>query len=315
MSTIETAARTRRVRPLVSPTRRVMIWAGVILPILGFAAAIVLLWGRAVRPVDLALLAFFYLFTGFGISVGFHRLFTHRAFETTRPIAFLLGVGGSMAVQNPLFLWCAIHRTHHHHADKEGDPHSPWLHGDSWIDRLRGLLFAHVGWLFHKLPRVARRTIADLEADPMFRTIDRLYPLWILLGLLIPAAIGGLVSMSWTGALLGLIWGGLARVFLMHHVTWSINSVCHMFGYRNFRSPDRSGNVRLFAWLGFGEGLHNNHHAFLRSARFAYRRGELDPGWLLIRTLQKLGLAWDVILPTERQVEARRVDAPRRKPA
>lgn len=289
---------------------RVVTAIAVGLPFVGFLAAIVLFWGSGVRPIDLALLVAMYLATGFGITVGFHRLFTHRSFAAPRPVAYLLAILGSMAVQGPLFQWVATHRRHHQHSDEEGDPHSPHLHGDSVLGAIKGMLHAHMGWMVERRQHAVGRYVGDLRKDEGLHTISRLFPLWVAIGLLLPALVGGLASMSWEGALLGFLWGGLARVFLGHHVTWSINSVCHIWGSRPFRCGDESRNNALFGVLAFGEGWHNNHHAFPTSARHGLRWWQFDSSWLMIRAMSLVGLAREIKVPTEERIAAKLAESP-----
>ena len=209
---------------------RLLNLTAVILPFLGFAAVVVSLWGRGFHWVDCGLLLGMYVLTAVGITVGYHRLFTHRAFETNRMVQFVLAVLGSMAVEGPLLKWVAIHRCHHQHSDKHEDPHSPHEQGDGFLGVLRGLWHAHMGWFFEPDPPNLPHYVKDLHQSGLLRTASSLFPLWVALGVLIPAALGGLLTGTWMGVLSGLLWGGLARIFLVHHVTWSINSICHLWG-------------------------------------------------------------------------------------
>jgi len=275
--------------------------AGVLIPPLGLVAAIVLLWNRAVDGIDLALLGGSYLVVGLGVTVGYHRLLTHRSFQTHKPLEYAFAILGSMALQGSVLDWVSDHRKHHAHTDEEGDPHSPHVgHGTG----LRGLVHAHVGWLFETHGQADyRRYAPDLYEDPRMKRISKLFPLWALLSLALPALLGGLLHGSLTGALQGLVWGGLVRVFFLHHVTWSINSVCHFFGRRRFELDDHSTNVGWLTLPSLGEAWHHNHHAFPRSAAHGLRPWEIDPSALVIRGLRRLGLAWNVVLiPRERQV-------------
>jgi len=238
--------------------------------------------------------------------VGYHRLFTHRSFKTPRPVAALLATLGSMAVEGPLLHWVAVHRRHHQHSDEHDDPHSPHAHGTTLWGIARGMWHAHMGWLMQAPPRGLVRYVGDLRRDTMIRRMSRLFPLWVLLGLLIPAVLGGLLTMSWTGVLLGFIWGGLVRIFLVHHVTWSINSVCHIWGSRPFQCHDESRNNPIFGVLAFGEGWHNNHHAFPTSARHGLRWWQIDVSYLVIRGMALVRLAHDVRVPTADRVAAKR---------
>ncbi|QYK46950.1 MAG: fatty acid desaturase [Phycisphaeraceae bacterium] len=278
----------------------------VVAPVIGFAVAMVLLWGGVFNFTYLAIMVGMYLVTGFGITIGFHRYFTHKSFDTSRPMAALLGVAGSMAVQGTLLDWAATHRSHHQHSDHEDDPHSPHNHGGGIVGVLKGAWHAHVGWFLKGVQVRDRKYVVDLVKDPMVRRISALFPLWALLGLIIPAIIGGLVMMSWNGALLGFLWGGLVRVFLVHHVTWSVNSVCHLWGSRPFRSHDHSRNNPIFGVLALGEGWHNNHHAFPASARHGLRWWQFDASYIVIRTMAALGLASNVRVPSRERMESKR---------
>jgi stearoyl-CoA desaturase (delta-9 desaturase) len=290
-------ARPNETSKRISRLARLVYAVGLLLPFLGLVAGIVLLWGRGFGWVELGLLLGMYALTGLGISVGFHRLFTHRAFDTHPVIQFILGVLGSMAVQGPLLRWAAYHRLHHQHSDQPDDPHSPHHYGSGLLNLLRGLWHAHVGWFFQSDPPNLSRYVKDLCQSAMLRTVSALFPVWVLLGLLVPALLGGLLIGGWIGVLLGLLWGGLARIFLVHHVTWSVNSVCHLWGRQPFRVHDHSKNNFLFGVLALGEGWHNNHHAFPTSARFGLRWWQIDVGYWTIRALAVLGLARNVRLP------------------
>jgi stearoyl-CoA desaturase (Delta-9 desaturase) len=277
---------------------------GAVVPFLAFIAAIVLLWNRIVDWSDLALFAGMYVLTGLGITVGFHRLLTHRSFQTHKATEYVFATLGSMAVQGPVIAWVADHRKHHAHTDEEGDPHSPHVgRGDGVIGALRGLWYAHMGWLFDAHGRAeAERYARDLVEDRGMRFLSRWFLSVAALGLLIPAGLGYLLDGTLKGALTGLLWGGFVRIFMLHHVTWSINSVCHFFGRRRFAIEDQSTNVFWLAPFTFGEGWHHNHHAFPRSARHGLRWWELDPTGLLIRAMRRLRLAWNVVeITPERQ--------------
>jgi stearoyl-CoA desaturase (delta-9 desaturase) len=269
----------------------------VIVPVLGLVAAVVFLWGRGFSWVDLGLLLGMYAATAVGITVGFHRLFTHRSFETNRAVQFVLAALGSMAVQGPLLKWVAFHRRHHQHSDTHDDPHSPHHHGAGPLGLLRGLWHAHLGWVLHPDPPNLSRYVKDLRQSRLLRYVSALFPLWVLAGLAIPTVLGGVLTLSWSGALLGLVWGGLVRIFLVHHVTWSVNSVCHLWGGRAYRAADESRNNFLFGVLALGEGWHNNHHAFPTSARHGLRWWQLDVSYWIIGALAWARLAWDVKLP------------------
>lgn len=288
---------------------RMINLSAVVIPFVGLLTAIVLLWGVAFDWVYLALFAGMYLATAIGITVGYHRLFTHCSFKTPKPVAAVLAVMGSMAVEGPVLEWVAIHRRHHQHSDHEEDPHSPHGHGGGVLNTLRGMWHAHVGWMLRLHPRGLARYNGDLRKNKMIRRISSLFPLWVVLGLLMPAVLGGLLTMSWLGVLLGFIWGGLVRVFMVHHVTWSINSVCHIWGAQPFRCNDQSRNNPVFGVFALGEGWHNNHHAFPTSARHGLRWWELDVSYLIILAMSKVGLAWDVKVPTPERIRAKRAGA------
>jgi len=271
--------------------------AGVLVPFLGLIVAIYGLWGWGVTWLELALLLVMYTAAGLGVTVGYHRLFAHRSFEAVRPVKFLLAVLGSMAVQGPVLRWVAIHRRHHQHSDQPDDPHSPHHYGGGVRGILAGFWHAHVGWIFKADYPKLSRYVQDLDADRVTRIASSLFGVWVFLGLFVPAAVGGLLTGTWTGVLLGFLWGGLVRVFLGHHVTWSINSVCHLWGSRPFDRGDQSRNNFLFGVLGLGEGWHNNHHAFPSSARHGLRWWQLDMSYLVIRALELFGLARCVRVP------------------
>jgi stearoyl-CoA desaturase (Delta-9 desaturase) len=288
---------------MTRPQRAVNLVA-VILPFVAFVAAIAVFWGRWVDASDLIAFAVMYVIAGFGVTVGFHRLLTHRSFQTYKPVEYAFAAAGSMAVQGPVIDWVADHRKHHAHADEEGDPHSPHVDfEDGWRGALRGLFHAHMGWLFVTQGQARRRKYApDLLEDRGMRALSRGFPLLVLLGLAIPFAIGLALNQTLAAGLSALLWGGLVRIFLQHHITWSINSVCHFFGRRRFDIEDHSTNVFWLALLSFGESWHHNHHAFPRSARHGLRWWEIDISALLIGALERLGLAWNVTrIPLERQ--------------
>ena len=275
-------------------------------------AAIALLWNRAVDATDLLIMLAMYLLTATGITIGYHRLLTHRAFQTYRPIEYAFAIAGSMAVQGPVIDWTADHRKHHAHTDEEGDPHSPHVgHGSG----LRGLWHAHVGWLFETNGQADRRKYApDLMDDPGMRWLNRHF-LWLVgLSLALPFAAGLLITGSLVGGLTALLWGGLVRIFFVHHITWSINSICHFFGARRFATDDLSTNVWWLAPASLGEAWHHNHHAFPRSAFHGMRWWEFDPSGMLILGMRRLGLAWNVVLirrSARRSGWRRRVPGPR----
>jgi stearoyl-CoA desaturase (Delta-9 desaturase) len=286
----------------VTRAERIANLTGVVLPFVGVIAAIVLLWNRAVDLTDVGILVVSYLVTAIGVTVGFHRLLTHRAFATYPWLERTFAVMGSMSVQGSVMDWVADHRKHHAHTDVEGDPHSPHVgHGSG----VAGLWHAHTGWLLETQGQADWRKYArDLYDDPAMRSIGRRFPLLVAISLVVPTLAGFVLhGFTASGALQGFVWGGLVRIFLVHHVTWSVNSICHFFGKRRFEIDDRSTNVAWLAVLSLGESWHHNHHAFPRSAMHGLRRWEVDPSAWIIGALERIGLAWNVIrIPPERQI-------------
>ena len=277
---------------------------GVVLPFLGLIAAIVLLWNSWIDWIDLGIMAITYVIYGLGVTVGYHRLLTHRAFKTYKPVEYGFAVAGSMGLQGGVLDWVADHRKHHAHTDQEGDPHSPHVgHGEG----LKGLWHAHTGWLFETHGQADWKKYAkELYEDQGMKRINRLFPLWALLSLVIPTMLGFVLhGFTLEGALRGLVWGGLVRAFFLHHITWSINSVCHYFGRRRFAIEDQSTNVAWLALPSFGEAWHHNHHAFPRSAAHGLRRREIDVSALFIGGLERVGLAWNVIRISPERQEAK----------
>ena len=284
----------------------------VTLPPAALITGIVLLWHRAIGPVQLAVLLVSYVLTAGGITLGYHRLFTHRSFQTSAPMRAILAIAGSLALEGSVITWVADHRKHHTFTDQEGDPHSPHLAGPGLGGALKGLWHAHMGWLFETVGQAEQERYApDLLKDRALRTIDRLFPLWILLSLAIPGLVCLAIEGTWWSFLTGVIWGGLVRVFLVHHVTWSINSVCHFFGKRRFDVEDESRNVFWLAPFSMGESWHHNHHAFPTSAFHGLKLGErlADPTGLIILAMEKLGLAWNVVRVSPERQAAKLADA------
>lgn len=277
-----------------------------VLPFIGTLIAIGLLFYRPIGAMEVSLFFAMWLLTGFGLTVGYHRLFTHKSFSTGVVTSCIFVVMGSMAGRGPMLSWVAMHRRHHELADHEGDLHSPNLHGETLLGRLRGILHAHLTWMIeHDYPNVAHY-VPDLMADRTLVTVNRYYYAWVVLGLLIPAAIGGAVTASLWGALSGFLWGGVVRMFVVEQSMSAINSIAHTFGTRRFVTrDDNSRNVGIMGLLAWGEGWHNNHHAFPYSAAFGLRWYEVDPGFVLIRALEKLGLAWDVKVPAPEKIANR----------
>src|SRR3954462_3851401 len=301
----------------MTKTERYVSLGSVIIPFATFVLAIVLLWQRAVDGTDLAIMLAMYVLTALGVPVGYHRLFTHRSFQAVRPVQYVFAVLGSMAAQGPLAHWVADHRKHHANTDAEGDPHSPHVHdhGSGVRGVILGLIHAHFGWLMTDWGQAPHQRYArDIIDDRGLYRIHKWFVGIFLLGLLIPAAAGFLLTGTLAGALTALLWGGFVRVFLVHHVTWSINSVCHFFGTRRFHVDDHSTNVFWLSLLSMGESWHHNHHAFPRSAEAGLAKWEraLDPSAWIIRLLEKLHLASGVVRITpERQREREVVRAPR----
>jgi len=287
----------------MSRAHKISNLAGVVLPFVAFVAAIVLLWNTYVDWSDLAVLAIMYVLTGYGVTLGFHRLLTHRSFQTFKPVEYVLAGLGSMAVQGPVMTWVADHRKHHAHTDKEGDPHSPHGHGGGISGALAGLWYAHVGWPFDRAGQAPpERYAKDLYEDRGMRAIQRGFLLFVLAGFALPFGLGWLIGGTLADGLTGALWGGAVRIFLLHHVTWSINSVCHFFGTRRFAVDDHSTNVFWLSLLSFGESWHHNHHAFPRSAVHGLRWWEIDPTAWIVRAMKRTRLAWNVVeITPERQ--------------
>ena len=304
------------VEPCANETADRIITAIVtIVPFLALGLVVWQAWERLLHWHDFVVFGIVYVLTGLGVTVGFHRHFTHRAFKTSRPMRALLAVLGTAAIEGPITAWVADHRKHHAFSDQEGDPHSPHVgHGHGLRGALRGLLHAHLGWLFLHTQRGSKvRYAPDLIADPLIRFIDRTTLLWIALGLAAPFGLGYALGGTLVAGLTGLLWGGGMRVLLIHHVTYSINSLCHFFGRRRFETGDESRNLAWLAPLTFGEAWHNNHHAFPTSAAHGLRWYEraLDPSALLISALERLGLVWDVVRISEDRQAAKLAPAVR----
>ncbi|HEY5335588.1 MAG TPA: acyl-CoA desaturase [Mycobacteriales bacterium] len=290
---------------------QVLLYVFVVGPILALVAGIALAAGTTFGPtlVDLGIGLVFYCITGLGITAGYHRFFTHGGFKANRALKISLALAGSMAVQGPVIRWVADHRKHHAFADREGDPHSPWRFGTGPRAVTKGLWWAHSGWLFDREQNSKEKYAPDLCADRDLRIVHKLFPVATLVTLLGPMLLGGLITMSWTGALSALLWAGAVRVALLHHVTWSINSICHVFGNRPFttREDDRASNVWPLAILSFGESWHNLHHAEPTSARHGVDKGQIDLTAGLIRGFEKVGWAWDVRWPKPERLEKKRI--------
>lgn len=279
-----------------------------IIPLLGIAFAAFQVWGWGLTGLDVALFLVFYTISGLGITVGFHRLLTHKSFDVPNWVRVGWATAGSMAIQGSAIDWVATHRRHHAYSDEEGDPHSPHLEAADGIKGiLRGLWHAHMGWLFTPAGTRKETWAPDLIDNPAIVLVNRAFPAIIIGTFALPALLGGLISMSWQGAVTGLIWGGLVRVFLLHHVTWSINSICHFYGTQPFKARDESRNNPWLSLLSFGESWHNAHHAFPASARHGLRWWEIDVSWLTIKGMDIVGLARNVKLPSENQMARKRL--------
>ncbi len=276
-----------------------------VLPLLLVGFAMWRAWGGALRWEDLVVMALTYTLTGLGITVGYHRLFTHRSFKTSRSLRALFAALGSAAIEGPVIEWVANHRKHHRFSDEPGDPHSPHVGRAGGLRGAPGgLAHAHVGWILRGGEMASEERYArDLLADPVLRFIDRTFVVWVLAGLLFPFALGLALTGSIVGGLTGLLWGGAVRIFLLHHATFSINSLCHFFGRRRFATGDQSRNLYWLALPTLGEAWHNNHHAFPTSARHGLRWWQLDPSAWLITAMERVGLVWDVVrVAPERQL-------------
>jgi stearoyl-CoA desaturase (Delta-9 desaturase) len=294
--------------------QRVLVGVFVAVPLLALIAAIPLAWGWGFLGWhDVVIALVFYWMTGLGITVGFHRYFTHGSFKAKTGLRVALAVFGTMAIQGPVFNWVADHRRHHKYSDKEGDPHSPWRYGDDTKALTKGLVYAHMIWLFDPNKTSQQKFIPDLLADRKLRIVHKMFPVLVATSLLLPALIGGLWGLSWHGALTAFFWASLVRISLLHHVTWSINSICHTFGDEEFEVRDKARNVSWLAIASFGESWHNLHHADPTCARHGVLKGQLDPSARVIWALEKLGWAYDVRWPDARRLEAKRPATATRK--
>ncbi|MER7457199.1 acyl-CoA desaturase [Micromonospora sp. NPDC126480] len=302
-------------KPLTQGTQSrgilIALWAFVVVPFLALIAAVPVAWGGWLSWTDVGIAAFWYVLSGLGITVGYHRYFTHGSFKAARWLRIGLAAAGSLAVQGEIIQWVADHRRHHAFSDLEGDPHSPWRFGATVRGLAKGLFHAHLGWLFNRELSNRERFAPDLLADRDINRADRLFPLLVAVSVLGPAVLGGLLTWSWQGALTAFFWAGLVRIALLHHVTWSINSVCHVYGERPFamRQGDRAANFWPLAILSFGESWHNLHHADPTSARHGVLRGQVDISARVIWLFEKLGAARDVRWPKPERIAAKLVKA------
>lgn len=283
---------------VISGTERVDRLATLVVTLVPVAAlvfGVVHAAGHGLGWTDIVTFAATYVLCGLGVTVGFHRLLTHRAFKTSPALRALLAILGSAAVEGPVIEWVANHRKHHAYSDRDGDPHSPHGHGAGWSGALRGLWHAHLGWVFKPGVASQPRYAPDLLADPVIVFVDRAFVLWALLGLAVPFGLGLALGGTIATGLTGMLWGGAVRMLVLHHVTFSINSLCHVYGRRTYVTKDESRNLAWLAPLSFGEAWHNNHHAFPTSATHGLDRRQFDPSALVIDGLERLGLAWDVV--------------------
>ena len=280
--------------------------ATMVIPFLGTIAAVALLFYRPIGMVDIILVVVMYSVTLLGVTAGFHRLFAHGAFKAKPALRVALAILGSMAAQGTLVYWAATHRRHHHFSEGEGDPHSPYLHDGLELGFWQGLWHSHLGWMLNSKMTNTVRYAKDLIRDPLISRVNNLYYLWVLLGLVVPGVAGALLTQSWYGGLTGMLWGGLVRLFLVHHVMWTSGSTAHIFGFRPFDTGDHSTNNPVLAYANFGEAYHNNHHAFPYSARFGLQWWQFDLGGWAILLFEKLGWACDVKVPVQETIEARK---------
>jgi stearoyl-CoA desaturase (delta-9 desaturase) len=276
-------------------------------PFIALVAAIPVAWGWGLGWHDVVIAVVMYAISGHGVTVGYHRHFTHGSFKAKRGLKVALAVAGSLAIEGPVVRWVADHRRHHAFSDREGDPHSPWRYGETVPALVKGLWWAHTGWLFDVEQTPRGKYAPDLMADQDIRKVDRAFPALVAVSMLLPPLVGGLWSMSWQGALTAFFWGSLVRVSLLHHVTWSINSICHTIGERPFKSRDKSGNVWWLAFLSMGESWHNLHHADPTCARHGVEKGQIDSSARIIWLFEKLGWAFDIRWPKAKRLDARRV--------
>ncbi|MBO0824360.1 MAG: acyl-CoA desaturase [Actinobacteria bacterium] len=286
---------------------KTLIAVMVAIPMLALVAAIPLAWGWGLGWRDVIIAVAFYYVSGLGIAMGFHRYFTHLSYKAKPGLRIALAIAGSLAIEGPILNWVADHRRHHKYSDREGDPHSPWRFGDDWKALTKGLVWAHIGWMFDGNRTSQEKFCPDLLADRKIRLISKGFGALLITSLLLPPLIGGLWGGTWQAALTAFFWGSLVRVAFLHHVTWSINSICHTFGKEEFEVRDKSRNVNWLAILSFGESWHNLHHADPTCARHGALRGQIDTAARLIWFAEKLGWAYDVRWPDEARLSAKQV--------
>ncbi|MFC4002977.1 acyl-CoA desaturase [Prauserella oleivorans] len=313
MSLTQTPTETRRPKPIISGNKslseHITVKAFVLAPLVAIAAAVPFAWGWGLSWLDIALGAFFFVVSGLGVTAGYHRLFTHGSYKAKRGLRIALAIAGSFAAQGPVTMWVADHRRHHAFSDRAGDPHSPWMFGTSPAALAKGFWHSHMGWLFDREVTNAERFAPDLLADRDIRTVDKLFPLWVALSFLLPGVLGGLITWSLWGGVTALFWAGFVRIGLLHHVTWSVNSICHMIGERPFSSRDKAANFWPLAIFSFGEAWHNLHHADPTCARHGVLRGQIDISARLIWMFEKLGWATKVRWPTPNRLDRLTVKA------
>ncbi|GAB3000531.1 stearoyl-CoA desaturase [Amycolatopsis acidiphila] len=296
----------RKPKPIISGMRslpeHVLVKVFVLLPLVALAAAVPFAWGWGLSWLDIGLGALFFVVSGLGVTAGYHRHFTHGSFKARRPLRIALAIAGNLSAQGPATTWVADHRRHHAFSDRVGDPHSPWLFGTGAKALAKGFWHAHMGWLFEREVTNAERFAPDLLADRDIRRVDSLFPVWVAATFLLPALAGGLITWSVWGGVTAFFWAGLVRVALLHHTTWSVNSICHMIGERPFASRDKAANFWPLAIFSFGESWHNLHHADPTCARHGVQRGQLDITARLIWIFEKLGWATQVRWPTPQRL-------------
>src|SRR5664280_191306 len=285
---------------------QVALFGFIAIPFLAILVAVPVAWNRGLGWHDVLIATVMYAVAGHGITVGFHRYFTHGSFKATRWLRIALAIAGSLAIEGPVIRWVADHRRHHAFSDRRGDPHSPWRYGETVPALIRGLWWAHTGWLFDVEQTSRAKHAPDLMADKDLRHVHAAFPALAAVSVLTPAVIGGLWSMSWQGAATAFFWGSLVRIGLLHHVTWSINSICHAIGERPFASRDKSANVWWLAILSMGESWHNLHHADPTCARHGVDRGQLGSSARTIWVFERLGWASDVRWPRPERLDGKR---------
>jgi stearoyl-CoA desaturase (Delta-9 desaturase) len=291
---------------LKGKVEQIALFGFITIPFLAILASIPVAWGWGLGWHDMVIASLMYAVAGHGITVGFHRHFTHGSFKARRPLRIALAVAGSLAIEGPVIRWVADHRRHHAFSDRVGDPHSPWRYGQTVPALIKGLWWAHTGWLFDIELTPRDKYAPDLMADRDLQRIEAAFPAFVAVSVLAPAVIGGLWSMSWQGAATAFFWGSLVRIGLLHHVTWSINSICHAIGERPFASRDKSGNVWWLAVLSMGESWHNLHHADPTCARHGVDRGQVDSSARTIWAFERLGWAYDVRWPRQERLALKR---------